>query len=319
MAEAMVNCPFCEERGKSPDTKQHLYIYGKSGENGVHCFRCNYHRDKGMPKKVAELLDLADFFDAPGESFFDETKVLHNIEQLTDCFRPALQFRRARRYLNERGVSDDQIAGMELLYAPTGRYADRVIFPLYDNQGRVDWFIAGSISGREPKYLNAPGDKGGRVFVFGNPAGNDVAVAEGWFSAFACAKAGFAAVALAGKRISAAQCITISSLGARRVIVAVESDAFHSGVDVALRLSKYVPTARRDLPIGQDPDDILKELGPEVLHSILATRSLSALTAEVLGEEQEEESYRGVRTVRRKPENISKDRRKFKAERRHSA
>jgi hypothetical protein len=38
--EIRVNCPFCEERGKSPDTKQHLYI--SQVKPVANCFRCGW-------------------------------------------------------------------------------------------------------------------------------------------------------------------------------------------------------------------------------------------------------------------------------------
>jgi len=111
-------------------------------------------------------------------------KFYHN-----QIFKP--ENRAALRYLRERGVKDESIRVFKLGYAPQGwrnlleaaskaglkaddlvkagiaaesrdgtnlydYFRNRIIFPIFDHQGRVVGFSGRSLDGSEPKYINTP-------------------------------------------------------------------------------------------------------------------------------------------------------------------
>lgn len=316
MNQSQVNCPYCNERKGTPDTKQHLYIYG--AERGVHCFRCGYHRPVGIPREVQDLI-LGTELEAYTEPAPESKKPEFNPE--IAHFRPAVKFRRARKYLNDRGVSDEWIEGLRLLYAPQGRYAERVIFPVFGENDAFVYFVARSVKDAEPKYLNCPGERNGYIFGLGDPRGNTALIVEGVFDAFAGIKAGYPSISLFGKRINAAQCRAIAASGVSRAVVLLDADALASALDVSVALSFYLPTARKELPEGQDPDRIVSEYGAAALRSIIETKNLSPLAAEVLGEPEKEEIFRGVNPVPRKDKgrDRSRERGKFHRSRSHTS
>jgi len=192
------NCPFCTERGRpTPDTKKHLYVYGPG--RGVHCFRCNYHTNKWIPDEVADLVQWEGFDMGEGRG----SVILRNsAEWHTRMAKSALQFRKAKHYLNERGIDDIEIERLGLLYASSGDYARRIIFAIRrDKDGPILYFTGRSIRASvTPKYKNAPVPKNGFLYMVGE--GRRGVVCEGPFDAIRAAQAGYKGIALLGKTIT---------------------------------------------------------------------------------------------------------------------
>lgn len=252
----IINCPYCVEQGKpTPDTKKHLYVYGPG--RGVHCFRCGFHRSRVVPGEVCELLSDADFV---VEGQIGERRT-YNLRDSTEWIlrsaKPVTNFRSAVKYLEERGITTDEMERLGLLYAPTGDYAKRVIFTIRrDTDGPVVYFTGRSIRKNiTPKYKNAPVPKDGFLYMVGQ--GDRGIICEGPFDAIKAAQAGYTGIALLGKTCNTAQAQSIGRT-VRSATVILDPDAFAKSVDVSVKLSYYVPTNRKELPGGQDLGDLTK-------------------------------------------------------------
>jgi len=274
-----VNCPECESRGGTPDTGRHLYVYGE--DRGFHCFRCGWHRSKGFPAGVD--VEDGDFGDTARPLTFPTNGVEYHLREA----RPATNYRRALQYLRGRDLTDEQIEGSRVLYAITGRYAERVIFPIWDSStDKILYFVARTIRrGAEPTYLNAPVPKNGYVYLAGAFPAETAVVVEGVFDAFAVASAGIPAIALLGKSVNRDQAKMIGAV-TKSAIVALDEDAFSKSLEVSYRLSFYTATRRVDLPRGMDPDKLLKKEGAINLMYRLTTE-MTELKKELTGETNE--------------------------------
>lgn len=272
--QTIYNCPLCEERKGTPDTKGHLYFYGE--DRGWHCFRCEAHANKGYPPKNAEqVLGSADSIGHTEiKRSYDEA--WKNPLKMT---KPAWDFIRARRYLLERGLDYKTIEKAKLLYTAFGPLSGRVIFPIYptlnvdtifeNTKPKILYYVARAVHKTiTPKYKNAVGGKGNLVYPVGDFRAETIVVVEGVFDAFAVNKVGFAAAALLGKRLNTGQCIRLYNM-AKRAILLLDEDAYHSSLTVQYKLKYYMPTKRITLPKGLDPDRFLREKGLKKLKRLL--------------------------------------------------
>ena len=172
------------------------------------------------------------------------------------------------------------------------RFRNRVMFPITDLKDRVVAFGGrGLEKDAKPKYLNSPETplfhKGHMLFnaAKARPACHDrgrVIVVEGYMDAIALAQAGFAeCVAPLGTALTADQlgllwrlngeptlCFDGDSAGRKAAYRAIETALPHLKAGQSLKFAF--------LPDGLDPDDFLRQQGPEAMQAVLeATRPFS--------------------------------------------
>lgn len=134
-------CPFCIERGESPDTRFRLgvnYLTGKA-----HCFNCHWSSDDIV--FTARSLAAAGEVDIRGSAVTQqrerrartepkpapEPTYLKNLPEGYERFTFSSPFERAARdYIMDRGITKDQIERWQIGYALMGDYAGRVIIPV---------------------------------------------------------------------------------------------------------------------------------------------------------------------------------------------
>ncbi len=215
----------------------------------------------------------------------------------------------AREYLKNRGLSPETIKTFGLGYAPASydslashlrlagidlklaeeagllvaredgsfydRFRERVIFPIYDIQGRVAGFGGRIISQGEPKYLNTPETavyhKGQLLYGlfhtknFIRSAGFGFVV-EGYLDLIALYEAGVReVVATLGTALTPQHVRVMKGLATDWYLV---FDADEAGVKAAMRaaplfLNENLFPKVISLPEGEDPDSFVRKFGPE--------------------------------------------------------
>lgn len=215
----------------------------------------------------------------------------------------------AREYLKNRGLSPETIKTFGLGYAPASydslashlrlagvdlklaeeagllvaredgsfydRFRERVIFPIYDIQGRVAGFGGRIISQGEPKYLNTPETavyhKGQLLYGlfhtknFIRSAGFGFVV-EGYLDLIALYEAGVReVVATLGTALTPKHVRVMKGLATDWYLV---FDADEAGVKAAMRaaplfLNENLFPKVISLPEGEDPDSFVRKFGPE--------------------------------------------------------
>jgi len=171
---------------------------------------------------------------------------------------------------------------------PYDRFRDRLTIPIHDPRGRVIGFAARILDAEKkdaPKYLNSPDtplfDKGRTLFNLhrAGPASRKsgrVAVVEGQMDAVAMAAAGFEeAVAPMGTALTEHQlqllwrlvdapilCFDGDSAGRRAAMRGIARALPMLGPGKTLRIAH--------LPAGLDPDDLIKQQGPQAMEALLA-------------------------------------------------
>ncbi len=195
------------------------------------------------------------------------------------------------RALTERGISPALLDEAGLCARPEDggepydRFRGRIIFPIRDARGRAIALGGRSLDPKaRAKYLNSPEtplfDKGRSLFNIG-PAreaagkGPPLIVAEGYMDVVALVEAGFAAtVAPLGTAITETQLQLLWRLHPEPVI-ALDGDVAGRGaamrlVDLALPMIEAGRSLRfAILPVGKDPDDLLKAGGRPAMEAVL--------------------------------------------------
>lgn len=188
-------------------------------------------------------------------------------------------------------VADETLAELGLRRAnEDGEMYDffrgRIMIPIHDQRGRVIAFGARALGDAQPKYLNSPDtplfDKGRTLFNIHRAApaarkSGRLVIVEGYMDVIALTRAGVTeAVAPNGTALTEAQ-LVIAWRFADEPFVMFDGDV--AGRKAAIRAAQTaLPMLEPGrslrfvlLPEGKDPDDILREGGPEAVQSLLSS------------------------------------------------
>ena len=89
----------------------------------------------------------------------------------------------ALRYLKSRGLSDEDIIRWKIGYCFSGEYRNRIVFPSFDSDGDINYFVARSYNGDSYKYKNPKASKNivfNHLYIDWN---KDLIIVEGIFDA----------------------------------------------------------------------------------------------------------------------------------------
>lgn len=258
-------CPSCS------DDKSHFYYNVNRGLGN--CKKCNYSPNK---KKLIKDLELNEYSKQPFiERIVDGLKGLEGVSDddgdtftmpkavslPSDAF-PAYHSNVALRYLRKRGVTVKEIVEHDLRYCQSGKYAGRIVVPVYDHDGNVFGFSARGIFrwSSEPKYRFPKGFKKSWC-LYGlsdiQPGCENIVVVEGVFDKL---RGGEDYVASFGKTLSEMQLHLLLSFRPKSVSVMFDSDAYDESLKAAVMLSYYVPVKIIQLPEGKDPGSLSRRV-----------------------------------------------------------
>jgi len=202
-----------------------------------------------------------------------------------------------KEFLAGKGVTKEQIEACGLVrHGPDvpvsyDWFRDRIMFPIPDSRGRIIAFGGRAMSADIPaKYMNSPETelfhKGNVLYNFararkalqkGGPDGARTVIAvEGYMDVIALAQAGFEnAVAPLGTALTENQLELLWRMSGEPVLC-FDGDqaglrAAWRAADMALPMIQAGRTVRFALlPEGRDPDDVVRDSGPDAFAAILA-------------------------------------------------
>jgi hypothetical protein len=254
-------CPSCG------DAKGHFYFNRNKGVG--HCKKCDYApnrsilvRDLGLSKYRDEpLLDsiIVGIEDLEAEEYSDDDDDPEEEQRLFVPLPPSaypVTFNRhALMYLFSRGLSLEEVIEYNLMYCGKGKYAGRIIIPMYLQDGSLAGFIGRGIYtwSSKPKYKFPAGFRKSHILygIDTIPLGcSNIICVEGPFDRF---RVGANSVAVLGKTISAAQMNLILEKAPESVTLLFDSDAKDDAIKTSAVVSHYLPVKVVILPDGEDP------------------------------------------------------------------
>ena len=232
-------CPFCNHH------KQKLQVNTETQK--WHCWTCN-----SGGKKLTSLLKRLDvdkktisiIREIYGDSHYnpqneDEgTKVyiqlpkeFISLNEEPKGFNP--EYKHAIHYLNERGITQNEIIKYNIGYCKDGLYSRRVIVPSYNCDGQLNYFVSRSYYSEEKmKYKNPPISKNVICLESQINWNEPIILCEGVFDAITIKRN---AIPLLGKFPSKLLVEKIFMSGVSDIIISLDNDA----INEALKAAEY--------------------------------------------------------------------------------
>jgi DNA primase len=127
-----------------------------------------------------------------------------------------------KKYLYERGFTDNDFIKYSIGYCTSGEYGGRVIIPSYNASNQLNFFVARTYDGNYFKYKNPEASKD--IVIFENLINwnTPIIICEGVFDAIAIKRN---AVPILGKSISNALMKKLIQSKAEEIYIALDKDA----------------------------------------------------------------------------------------------
>ena len=232
------HCPFCNHRKPKLEINMHTT---EEGKNFWECWVCQTRgqsirsllRQLKTPQEQAnEILKYV-----PKGSLI-EYKGLSIIElppeyqSLYEASKESVVANLVRKYLYERGLTDNDIIKYSIGYATSGEYGGRVIIPSYSSSNTLNYFVARSYDGSYFKYKNPEASKD--IIFFENLINwnQPIILCEGVFDAMAIKRN---AIPILGKNISDSLYKKILQSSLTDIYIALDDDAQDTAIEIAER------------------------------------------------------------------------------------
>lgn len=253
------HCPFCNHR------KPKLEINLATSEEGYNPWECWVCQTKG--KSIRSLLKQ---LKTPQETAAEILKYLPkgsqieykqlSIVELPKEYQPlysasgtSVIANLVKRYLYERGLTDNDFIKYQIGYATTGTYGGRVIIPSYSGSNQLNYFVARTFDGNFFKYKNPEASKD--IIFFENLINWNapIILCEGVFDAMSIRRN---AIPILGKTISPSLYKKILTSTLTDIYVALDTDARNRALQIA---EQFLNQGKRvfliDLP-DKDPSEM---------------------------------------------------------------
>jgi len=228
------NCPFHE------DNKGHLGVDLKRGI--YHCFKCNVSgRVKDLDTPLSDFKEQVEDFLYGKPDQGRTTGGSSNILSLPREYeRISKQSGLPYKYLRNREITEREMRIYRMGYCGTGVFQDRVIIPIYD-EAKLSYFVGRTYTNREPKYMNAPIEKGGNIFKTFKGKVDRSIICEGIFDAMRIGRL-FPAIAILGKVVNGSAQIASILRSTKEAFVMLDRDAESQGFYASNVLNYYLKT-----------------------------------------------------------------------------
>ena len=253
------HCPFCNHR------KPKLEINMATNEEGKNFWECWVCQTRGQsirsllrqlktPKEQAaeilKYLPKGTYIEYKGLSIIELPK---EYQPLYSASTTSVVANLVRKYLYERGLTDNDFIKYGIGYATTGEYGGRVIIPSYSESNQLNFFVARTYDGNYFKYKNPEASKD--IIFFENLINWDqpIILCEGVFDAMSIRRN---AIPILGKSISTSLYKKIITSKTQDIYVALDTDARDKAIEIA---EKFLNQGKRVFLIklpGKDPSEL---------------------------------------------------------------
>jgi DNA primase len=253
-------CPFCHHHKKklqiNIQTQQwHCWVCDAKGKRIQRLLR-RLHVDSHKLKKIYEI--YGDDYVVYSNNTEEEKVEL----RLPNEFQSLLKkpkgvnplFGKVKEYARKRGISQGDIKRYNIGYCDSGHYANRIIIPSYDNNNRLNYFIARSVFDEEKfKYKNPPVSK--NVIMFENQINwnEPITLVEGVFDAMAVKRN---AIPLLGKFVPKTLNDTIYKKEVKSINILLDEDAQEQALRYTVQYQNQGITTKNIKPTDKDASDM---------------------------------------------------------------
>lgn len=257
------------------------------GNYAYTCPKCNHHKPKleicldensvdyqkfgcwVCKFKGKKLVNLFKTIDAPSDKILELKSIVktanpseqkeHDVKvQLPEEYQSVLNnssfaAKRALTYLKSRGLTEDDIIKYNIGYCETGKYADMVIIPSYDESGSLNYFVGRSYIPKSNRKLNPDVSRNIVPFEILINWNSPIILCEGMFDAISIKRN---AIPLLGKNIQSKLMSKIVSSTVKKVYIALDKDAIKQALDFCEQLINEGKTVHLIELEDKDPNEM---------------------------------------------------------------
>lgn len=280
------DCPACSDEKGLPegDGKGNLEINYNLGL--FNCWSCQDRNNMHGPimkllKRYATKKDIRDYLlikpDADTIQEKDKSEFVVTLpegyKKLSECTDKDYKSMAAKVYLYKRGITDDIIKKYDIGYTIKGLYANRIIIPSYDINGKLNYFVARWFlpSKTSIKYLNPEAEKQEIIFNEGKISfDSTIYIVEGVTDHIVVPNS----IPLLGKYVSLKLLDLLHDNAMAYIVVLLDGDAYQDSINLYKILNFGNLKGRVKLikpPKDYDPSEIHEKLGSKGIIKLLQT------------------------------------------------
>lgn len=253
------HCPFCNHR------KPKLEINMATNEQGQNPWECWVCQTRG--RTIRSLLkqlktprdqaaEILKYLPKGSQIEYKQLSIIElpkEYQPLYSASSTSVVANLVKKYLYERGLTDNDFIKYGIGYCTSGEYGGRVIIPSYSQSNHLNYFVARSYDGSYYKYRNPEASKD--IIFFENLINwsQPIILCEGAFDAIAIKRN---AIPILGKNISKSLYKKILTSPLTDIYIALDSDAKIRALEVA---EKFLNQGKKVFLIDmkdKDPSDM---------------------------------------------------------------
>ena len=253
------HCPFCNHR------KPKLEINMATNEEGHNPWECWVCQTRGrtirsllrqLKTPRAQAADILKYLPKGSEIEYKGLSIIElpkEYQPLYQASSTSVIANLVKKYLYERGLTDNDFIKYGIGYCTSGEYGGRVVIPSYSESGSLNFFVARSYDGNYFKYKNPEASKDIIFFESLINWNAPIILCEGVFDAIAIRRN---AVPILGKSLSKSLYKKLITSNVKEIYIALDTDARDRALEIAedlLNQGKKVYMV--DLP-GKDPSEM---------------------------------------------------------------
>ena len=254
------HCPFCNHRKPKLEINMHT---NEEGRNPWECWVCQtkgrtirslLYQLKTPKDQASEILK---YVPRGGTVEYKQLSIIElpkEFQLLYNASTTSVVANLVKKYLYERGFTDNDFIKYGIGYCTSGEYGGRVIIPSYSESNSLNYFVARSYDGNYFKYKNPEVSKD--VIFFENLINwnTPIILCEGVFDAIAIRRN---AIPLLGKSITDSLYKKLITSKVTDIYVALDTDAR----DKALTISEKLLNQGKRVFLVDLPDKDPSEMG----------------------------------------------------------
>ena len=228
------HCPFCNHRKPKLEIN---FAANEKGENPWECWVCNtrgrtirslLYQLKTPKDQAREVLKYVKKGDINEYKHIGAVELPKNFQLIYEASPTSIIANNVKKYLYERGLTDNDFIKYGIGYCTSGEYGGRIIIPSYSASNQLNYFVARSYDGNYYKYKNPETSKD--IIFFENLINwnQPIIICEGVFDAIAIRRN---AIPILGKSISKALLKQIIQSNVEDIYIALDQDAIKKALE----------------------------------------------------------------------------------------
>ena len=230
------HCPFCNHRKPKLEINMHT---NEEGRNPWECWVCQtkgrtirslLYQLKTPKDQASEILKYVPKGGTVEYKHLSIIELPKEFQPLYNASTTSVVANLVKKYLYERGFTDNDFIKYGIGYCTSGEYGGRVIIPSYSTSGTLNFFVARSYDGNYFKYKNPEASKD--VIFFENLINWNapIILCEGVFDAMAIRRN---AIPILGKSVSKELYKKIITSSVNDIYIALDNDAKDRALQIA--------------------------------------------------------------------------------------